>query len=146
MQDLLLDTNVLMLLLIGRWDRASIPTFRRTSTFTPADFDLLERTLSRYPRRVTTPAVLAEVSNLMGNAFHEKVAGTVVQVCGTFIERWVPKDQVFADEEFARLGFADASILAAADADTVVLTEDVHLYLAALRRGFLAVNFSHLRT
>lgn len=81
MQDLLIDTNVLMLLLIGRWDRASIPTFRRTATFTVTDFDLLEGALPRYARVVTTPAVLAEVSNLLGNTFHQMVAETVVEVC-----------------------------------------------------------------
>ncbi len=42
MQHLLIDTNVLMLLLIGRWDRKSIPSFRRTATFTVDDFDLLQ--------------------------------------------------------------------------------------------------------
>jgi hypothetical protein len=146
MQDLLLDTNVLVLLLIGRWDRAKILTFRRTSTFTPADFDLLGRMLPRYARLVTTAAVLAEVSNLMGNELHEKVAETVVQVCGSFTERSVPKNEVLADAEFARLGFADVSILAVADPNTVVLTQEVHLDLAALRRGFPSLNFRHLRT
>ncbi len=95
---------------------------------------------------MTTPAVLAEVSNLMGNTFHQKIAETMVGVCGSFTETWAPKEAVFADADFARLGFADASILAAADADTVVLTDDVHLYLAVLRRRRQALNFRHLKT
>lgn len=145
MQDLLIDTNVLMLLLIGRWDRKRIPSFRRTATFTLADFDLLERTLPRYARLVTTAAVLTEVSNPMGNSFHRTIAATVVQVCGAFIEKGLPKNDVFADHAFSRLGFADASILAVTDANTVVLTDDVHLYLAALGQDFQAINFRHLR-
>lgn len=142
MRKLLLDTNVLMLLVIGRFDRALIPHHRRTNTFAPKDFDLLNTFLARYSAIVTTAPVLTELSNLLGNDFHATIAETLVQVCGSFREYGVTKEVIFADEAFDRLGFADASIVGAAVSDgdgatdtTVVLTDDAKLYNEVLYRG-----------
>lgn len=115
--------------------------------FTPDDFDALELYLNRYSALLTTPAVLTEVSNLMGNAFHEVIAGTIVDVCGPFAEHAAGKEAVLADDGFERLGFADASILCAiaAEAETEVLTDDAKLYTEILYRGGVAINFNHIR-
>lgn len=147
MAKLLVDTNVLMLLLIGRWDRTRISRFRRTDRFDAADFDKLEAHLRRYAGLVTTAPVLTEASNLMGNAFHQTIARTVVEVCSGFDEHVAAKERIFVDGAFARLGFGDSSILVAAEADRelVVLTDDIGLYLELLTRAFQAVNFHHLR-
>jgi len=145
MQSLLVDTNILVLLIIGTWDRDSVGTHRRTETFAPRDYDLLRAEMGRFGRVLTTQPVLTEASNLMGNDFHEDVADTLVRVCLPFVEVVRPKETVFQAKGFARLGFADASILAALDADTVVLTDDVSLYAQVWYLGNEAINFNHLR-
>jgi hypothetical protein len=145
MQSLLIDTNILVLLIVGSWDRESIRSYRRTAVFTPADYDLLQDQLRRYARVLTTQGVLTETSNLMGSAFHVQVADTLVQVCSPLVEVVRPKETVFAQAGFDRLGFADASVLVGMDNDTVLLTGDVALYLQALSLGREAINFNHLR-
>lgn len=145
MSNLLMDTNVLLLFVVGTWNRAAIPSFKRTATFSPADFDILLQETARYQAKITVPGVLTEVSDLMGNEFHQVIAPTIEEVGKTLQERSPTKDIVLGDEVFDRLGFADVSILLAIDADTTVLTDDVHLYNEALYRGFDAVNFNHLR-
>jgi hypothetical protein len=145
MPNLLIDTNILLLHIIGNWKRDAVSGHRRTNTFSAADFDLLQGYLRGHNRLVTTPAVLAEASNLMGNHFHEIVATSFVATCSPLIEVTHPKDQVMAGIPFERLGFTDSSIIAALDADTMLLTDDVQLYLQAMFQGFQAVNFNHLR-
>ena len=146
MQRALLDTNLLLLLIVGTFDRKVIPRYRRTQGFTPSDYDLLLRQLSRFGVIATTPGILTETSNLLGNEFHVDAAATLVATCAPFLEIHHPKQDVFAQIGFDRLGFADASILASIDPETVVLTDDVALYNQVLYLGGIAQNFNHLRS
>lgn len=145
MRSLLVDTNILVLLIIGTWDRDLIRRHRRTATFAPADYDLLESEIGKYRRVLTTQGVLTEASNLMGNDFHAKVAQTLVEVCSPLEDVLSSKEAIFAHSAFARLGFADVSILVAVNDETVVLTDDVGLYNQVLVEGWDAINFNHLR-
>jgi hypothetical protein len=95
MPNLLIDTNLLVLLLIGRWDRDRVPRFRRTQVFSSNDFDILEQHLRLYQKLITTVPVLTEVSNLMGNSFHAVIAPTIVEVCEPFDEHAATKHAVF---------------------------------------------------
>ncbi|HLL89743.1 MAG TPA: hypothetical protein VK324_10585 [Tepidisphaeraceae bacterium] len=55
--------------------------------------------------------------------------GTTGAACRPLVEVTRRKEVVFAQRGFDRLGYADASILAAADGgDTTVLTDDAALY------------------
>lgn len=145
MPDLLIDTNILVLLVIGTWDRHAVPHHRRTAIFTTADYSRLRRELAKYRRMLTTQGVLTEASNLMGNEFHQRVAPTMVQLCIAWEEVGPAKEVVLQDRGFPRLGFADASILASLVEGLVVLTDDVQLYNEVWYRDGEAVNFNHLR-
>jgi hypothetical protein len=144
MRSLLLDTNVLLLLIVGTLDRRAIGANRRTGVFTARDFDLLREELRKYAPVVTTPGVLTEASNLLGNG-HRVAAATMVAVCTPFVEVVRPKEHVFGQRGFDRLGFADASILAALTDGRAVLTDDVGLYHQVWHVGGEAINFNHLR-
>ena len=61
-----IDTQLLLLLWIGRFDRRQIGTFKRLRHYTEEDFDLLVGLLAHCPRLVTTPNVLTQVSDLAG--------------------------------------------------------------------------------
>jgi hypothetical protein len=145
MPDLLIDTNILVLLVIGTWDRQAVPHHKRTAIFTPADYSRLRRELGRYRRMLTTQGVLTEASNLMGNRFHERVSRTMIHLCTAWQEVGPAKDVVLQDRGFPRLGFADASILASLAEGVVVLTDDVQLYNEVWFRNGEAVNFNHIR-
>jgi hypothetical protein len=145
MPDLLLDTNILVLLVIGTWNREAVPHHRRTAVFTSADYDLLRAELARYRRVLTTQCVLTEASNLMGNEFHARAAQVMIQTCTPWADVGPAKDVVLNDRGFARLGYADASILASLAEGVVVMTDDVQLYLEVWYRDGEAVNFHHVR-
>jgi len=71
----LVDANLLLLYLVGRWDYRLVPKFKRTDRYTVSDFILLTRFLAQFAKILTTPNVLTEVSNLCGN-MREHVAAT----------------------------------------------------------------------
>lgn len=61
---LLVDTNLLVLFVVGSVNRKRIQSFKRTSKYTTADYDLLLRVLGNFGTLHTVAHVLAEVSNL----------------------------------------------------------------------------------
>ena len=63
----LVDTNLLLLLFVGSYDLERIERFKRTMQFTRDDFARLVALLGVFERRVTTPHILTEVSNLAGH-------------------------------------------------------------------------------
>lgn len=61
----LVDSNLLLLYIVGKCDPRIIPRFTRTEKYTIKDFELLQALLERvFKTVVTTPNVLTEVSNL----------------------------------------------------------------------------------
>ena len=61
---LLIDTNILLVLLVGRTNPKRIPEFQRTQSCTADEYELLERLVSQFKTIITTPHLLTEVSNL----------------------------------------------------------------------------------
>ena len=77
---LLVDTNLLLLHLIGRTNKNRILKFKRTQAYTIEDFELLERFIAEFKILITTPHVLTEVSNL-GDLSRPGTGGTSLLVC-----------------------------------------------------------------
>lgn len=150
-RELLLDTNLLILYIVGSIDPKLIGKHKRTNQFIPEDFRLLQSVVRRFPRIVTTPNILTEVSNLLDQT-EERISQALHAVLGalikaeTFGERYVRGLDAVSIQEFHRLGVTDASVLFLAGKEQLlVLTEDIHLYLALSRRGIEALNFNHVR-
>jgi predicted nucleic acid-binding protein len=147
---LLVDTNLLVLFTVGSSDPRLIERHKRTQQFTAEDYRLLEDVLSRFQTVVTTPNVLTEVSNLVdqvGGPVAQTLQELLVSVIGKLEEQYVASSDCCGLEEFRRLGLADAAILRLAQdrGDLMILTDDIHLYLALQRSGLEAINFNHLR-
>ena len=60
----LVDSNLLVLFLVGTVNKRRILEFKRTQGFTLEDFDLLENLIRWFGRLIATPHVLAQVSDL----------------------------------------------------------------------------------
>ena len=147
MRSVVLDTNLLVLLVVGRLDRRLISAHKRTSKFTPRDFDLLTSTLAGYPRVIVTPNVVTETSNLIEtkDARGQRLLGILKQMLTLFDERFVSSTDAASAPGFLRLGIADSATLHHPPPDSVLLTDDLELYLEAIRLGHSAVNFTHLQ-
>lgn len=139
---LLIDTNLLVLLIVGRFSPDLISRHKRTRKYSIEDFELLLRIATNAPSLVTTPNVLTEASNLLDD--DERLQRILALLVNQAQETFVESRTACAQPEFPRLGLADAAILEAS-AGHGVLTDDLGLYLALQDRGIESWNFNHFR-
>jgi hypothetical protein len=144
----LVDTNLLVLLLVGRVNRHRILKFKRTENFTIQDYDLLVRLIKWFGRLIAAPHVLSQVSDLTdlpGKELHtirELFKSLVIE---DIQETYDESHTLVRDPTFGRFGLADAAIAAICSRGTLVLTTDLLLQLALQGRGMDALNFNHIR-
>jgi rRNA-processing protein FCF1 len=144
---LLVDTNILLLYIVGSLGVELIRRHRRTDKFTAEDYLLLTRLLGQFGAIVVTPNILTEVSNLLGykDSMKEKLLLGLASLTTVVEERHLTSADVVKAAEFSRLGLTDSSIILLAQEDLIVLTDDLSLSLALQRRGIEVINFNHLR-
>jgi hypothetical protein len=143
----LVDTNLLVLYLVGSVNRRRVTDFKRTAAFSIEDFDLLGRLIAWFGKLMVTPHVLSQVSDLT------KLQGKeLAQLRSLFKELVETMEETFDESRilvthpvFARLGLADAAIAKVCSRGILVLTTDVELYLSLQALGADAVNFNHVR-
>lgn len=145
---LLVDTNLLLLFFVGLRSQRIIQQFKRTDKYSPEDFDCLKDVIDQFKQVVTTPSILTEVSNLLGqlaggyrfSAFQAFSLG--IQ---QFQEKFTPSRELIQESCFPKFGLTDAGIVQSANGKFLVLTDDFPLagYLGS--RGIDVINFNHLR-
>ncbi len=146
---LLVDSNLLLLLVVGACDPNRVGTFKRTKQFAVADYELLRKITRYFATLITTPCILTEVSNLLGQLPGE-LRGQFFQKFSVTIERlaedYTQSAQLAGRDDFSRFGLTDASIIHCVKGRYLVITVDLPLlgYLPLL--GVHTVNFNHIRT
>ncbi|MDX2160401.1 MAG: hypothetical protein SF162_03655 [bacterium] len=145
---LLIDSNILLLYLVGKTD--STDTFladAKRNPCGPDDFAALELIVEKFDRLITTPHIFTEVHNLLQP---EKVKRAVYPVLEKYIqtasEVQVSAADVIETQEFRMFGLTDATIIAViALQNYLLLTDDLPLYSYLYQRGVPAIKFSHFR-
>jgi hypothetical protein len=143
----LVDSNLLVLLLVGLVNKRRILQFKRTQSFTAQDFELLRNLISVLGTLIATPHVLAQLSDLA--ALPGKELRIIRQLFRSIVhqieEPYDPSRVLVEDPLFERLGLTDAAIAMASSRGILVLTADLQLYLSLLHRGADALNFNYIR-
>jgi rRNA-processing protein FCF1 len=145
---ILLDTNILLLYLIGRFNPAQIERFKRTAKFVQDDYRLLDRLVARFKTIVTTPTILAEVNSLSGQlpeSIHLQYLPVFSHEILSFQEDFVASRQLAELPEFIRFGLTDAGVLQTARDRYLVLTDDFRLSQHLVKAGLDVINFNHIR-
>ena len=143
----LVDTNLLVLYLVGLVNPRRISQFKRTDKYSIEDFELLARLISLFGGMVTTPHVLSQTSDLAdlsGKEF-QAIRQRFRSLVANADEQYEKGLVLVADPDFERLGLADAAIAAVCKSGCLVLTDDLTLHLTLASRGADALNFNHLR-
>ena len=144
----LLDTNVLVLFVVGGTRRDYIRVHKNCSRFSSADYDSLLRHLNVAAGIVTTAQILSETANLL-----RQVRDPIKTEIAAFFKLLVMRvrelqptawDAVH-DDTYAWLGLNDASILTCLGSDRVLITEDGNLHAAAITRSTDVLHFTELR-
>lgn len=136
----LVDTNLVILLLVGRSQKRRIESHKKTSAYRPRDYELLERLLAPFKRVVTTPHVLTEISNQV-----PEFAADLKSWISHAHELFTQSETLVENVCFLPFGLADAAISMAAAQNVLVLTSDARLCTTLQRHGRDAINFNHLR-
>lgn len=148
----LVDTNVLLVLLIGMCDAESLSKFMCTKKYDATDYRLLVDALRYFkPELLLTPHILAEFSAFLRKDVKEpKISHfihKIIEKLRTCQEEFIQLDHLLGTEPktLVYLGFSDMSIIEAAKrTGAAILTEDIDLGLYADNSGIPNVKFSAL--
>lgn len=151
MRSILLDTNLLVLLVVGFYDKKLISKHKKTKAFTEEDYDLLTNCINQCNTICVTSHCLAETSNLL-TAAPDKIARNLLIVLKAIcdqehaFEKHHDKKHIFAQDCFPRLGVADSGLLLSAKNVDHILTDDLDAYLEISKQyPDKTYNFTHLR-
>ena len=143
---IVIDTNLLVLYLVGATDLEYIGKHRRLyPTYSAKHFGLVRSRLLRASKLICTTHVLTEASNLarqIANPMRSEITATLKRFIDLAEERQVPGIQATEEPFFLRLGLTDAAILSLDPAGVQVLTVDHDLHIAALEKGFDVHNLT----
>lgn len=148
---ILIDTNLLLLCFVGRYDDRRILTFERTKSrgYTIEDFKLLSGVFDYFDLVITTPNILTEVSNLSGKlSAHEKPAYYSEFATQTMLlqEKYLESTRACSLECFKNFHLTDSGIIEVAQGQYLVLTDDLPLAGYLQHVGIDVINFNHIRT
>ncbi len=139
-----IDTNLLILLLVGNVSRTLIEKHKRTRNFIPEDYDRLFRLVASLDRVLVTPNTLTETSNLLNRSQDVRLMKRLKLLINYSKEVYVDSQVAVTNRYFNQLGLTDATLLEAISEEQPLITVDFDLYGAALSRGQnFAYNFTH---
>lgn len=145
---IILDTQLIVLLAVGRTSREIIKKHKNLTEFEVRDFDLLVRLLGSKPKLVLLPNTVSESANLL-RQHREPERGSIMDtfkaVVHTHEERYIASKMATTRKEYKRLGVADAAILECCTDQNEILTADADLHVTASALGLRSTNFNHKR-
>src|SRR5689334_20181583 len=131
---IVIDTNVLLLLLVGSVDVEYLTVHKRTARYDAQAYSVASQFVSRFRCILTTPHILAETGNQLSGGLHGSIAREIRQkfarLCSTVDERHFPAHTLVRQEVVNRLGLTDSGIVRLARREWMVLTDDLPLCIA----------------
>lgn len=148
----LIDTNLLMLYLIGIFDLDKLKPDRipkRINKYSIDNFQQLKTLVSFFKHKYTTPGVLVETWNFLENMFDEQYFRSfrdfIAKEFKVYRERLLAKNDIMAEENFLELGFTDCSIQEAASFhNLLIVTDDLAAHIKFSRQGLSSLNMTNI--
>jgi len=149
----LVDTNLLLLLIVGSAKRSYIRAHKRLSGYDENDFDLLVQAISIFSDVVLLPHVLAEVSSLarqIANPARSRIQEKLKELVEAAAEIAIPSLEGVRRDDFGEYGLTDSVVLQLCGLNQAglsfwLLTVDHALAVQAEILGYNVMNFTHLR-
>ena len=140
---ILIDTNILLLYIVGSLDVDLIKNNSRTAIFTEEDFERVSKFIDFFYVKVTTPHILTETSNLLGRSEQLRV------VLKTFIklneEKFLDSGIIADTKFFPHFGLSDSAIIEIAKNNYLVFTNERPLYGYLIGVNSDVVNLDQIR-
>lgn len=130
-KDVIIDSNLLLLLLIGNYNKSLIGK-KWTSKYTIEDFLKLKKLISRFSRIIVTPQILSEISNLaknqVGENFFKLFLENNIKILLDSHEEHTHKQIILENNKVFTLGITDAGIIETCKkTKNLLITEDFAL-------------------
>lgn len=146
---ILIDTNLLIVLLIGLYNPEYIQNFKRTKSYSKDDFLLLLGYVKRFNKIHVTPYILAETSNFSFEIASEKLREYIKIFVAEVLshhETYCHKDILIKSEFFPKFGMTDTSIAQLAKKEKcLVITDDFKLSNSLALKNLFVLNFTNVR-
>jgi hypothetical protein len=140
---LLVDTNLLLLYIVGSFDILLIRDFKRTANFSENDFELVSKFIDYFERRITTPHALTETSDFIDN--RQDLQYGLKWYIENSQEVFLESLELSKKETFLKFGLADTSITYTAKDNYLIFTDDRPLYGFLINSQIDAVNLDQIR-
>ena len=145
-----IDSNLLVLRIVGDVGRDLIQKHKRSKRFTAEDYDKLLTLLNATEQVLVTPNTLTEASNLLAQhkePERSKFLDRLRHIIRNSREIVVASAKASANISFHRLGLTDSVLLETVSEDTPLVTVDLDLYLiASTQSPNAAFNFNYLQS
>ena len=145
----ILDTNLLLLAIVGSLAPHLVGTHRRLREFGPKDLPRLNAILSDFVKFFTVPNLLSETSNWIEQGDRQICEGATdafSAYVATTEEIYFPSEKAVSYPEFRRLGLTDTVLLEMSRRGVTTITADFALANRLQQLKYPCINFNHLRT
>ncbi|MEM7241737.1 MAG: hypothetical protein AAF429_06085 [Pseudomonadota bacterium] len=145
----MIDTNLLLLLIVGSLDRSKIGR-KRLENYSKRDFQNLNTEIEKFSGHVSLPNILSETSNFLGSGKQQLVTGGILALknyVDNLDEIYQPSSGVAKSDYYSKFGLTDAAIIMIAKSHNLhVITDDFPLYGYLSKLRVKATNLRHLST
>lgn len=134
----LIDTNSLVVLLIGLIDPQLIQSHKRTSIYEVQDFNNLLSFIGDFKKLIVLPNVWTEVDNLLNNfnrRHKESYIEQITNIIKLTSEKFLSSKTAVESNGFLELGLTDSLLLEYAKECDVLITSDSQLSDYAIAYG-----------
>jgi rRNA-processing protein FCF1 len=146
---ILIDTNALIVLLLGMMDSRLINKHKRTSVYEEQDFNDLVSIIGRLDKLVVLPNVWTETDNLLnnfgGDQKHQYIVKTIETMKST-TEKFIESAKAVEHYAFYDLGLTDSLLLQYAMECELLVTSDSTLSDYAVANGVKVYDMKKNRT
>lgn len=148
----LVDTSLLLMLCVGLYDPEQIGRFKRTrQEFGVGDFYFFLDFVGQFERLITTPHILTETSNFLGQLTGEAKAGCravfaeAVMAAVTTREHRPTAKHLATDAGLVPFGITDTSIIKVAAEPYLVVTTEYPLTGYLQSKNLDVLNYGYIR-
>jgi len=147
---IIVDTNLLLLFLIGIYDINYIQSFKRTSKYNKEDYEIVNRIINSFSKIIVTPHIIAEFSNLsfqLPEKLLENYFKSIFAHLNNIDEIYIPKNVILGNQILFKIGFTDLSIIELSKNKThLVFTDDLPLTGYLNKFDCDLINLNYIRT
>lgn len=148
---IIVDSNIMLLFLVGNYDINYINMFKRTIKYTKEEYYFIRDLLTTYyykDKIYTSPHILTEISNLSKNIKGDrrtKYFNFFIKILNNVYEVYIEKNKILEFTELSRFGITDIGIYKIAKKNNLlVLTDDSSLSSYLSENCISALNLRNI--